>query len=85
MPRICIFYNGSLDYNNLTCDDIIKLIPRVTSGEFYSSELLLPIEHTLQINGLPFAHAARKLGPEKQFELHRQLNYMLDNGIIEYS
>ena len=74
-----------LDYNNLTCDDVIKLFSHLTSGEFYSPELLLPIEHTFRINGPPFTHAAKKLGPKKQLKLYRQLNYMLDNGIIEYS
>ena len=37
------------------------------------------------MSGPPFAYAARKLGPQKQLELLRQLDYMLDNDIIEFS
>jgi len=32
----------------------------------------LPIEHCFNVVGLPFAHAARKMSPEKQRELDRQ-------------
>ena len=44
-----------------------------------------PIKHTFTISDTLFSHTARKLGPQKQLELSRQIDYMLANTIIEYS
>ena len=74
-----------LDCNGLNCHDILQLFSKVTSGDFYEAKLLLRIEHTFTVNGPPFSHASRKLGPQKQSKLFKQINYMLINEIIEYS
>ena len=47
--------------------------------------LTLPYEHSFKVTGPPFSHAARKMSPEKQRKLDRQLDDMLRQGIIEYS
>ena len=65
-----------LNYDKFFHDDILQLFPNVTSGEFFTAKTILPIEHTFTVSGPPFARAARKL---------RQLDYMLDNDIIEFS
>ena len=69
----------------MTCQDILNLFPKVTSGEFFNGKLSLPFEHSFSITGPPFSHAARKMSPEKRRELDRQLDDMLRQGIIEYS
>jgi len=76
---------SNLNYGEMTCQDILNLFPNVTSGEFFKGKLTLPFEHSFTITGPPFSHAARKMSPEKQRELDRQLDDMLRQGIIEYS
>ena len=74
-----------IDYDVTTCLDILHLFPNVTSGQFFKGNLTLPFEHSFKVTGPPFSHAARKMSPEKQRELDRQLDDMLRQGIIEYS
>ena len=76
---------ANLPYDQMTCQDIFNLFPKVTSGEFFNGKLSLPFEHSFSVTGPPFSHAARKMSPEKQRELDRQLDDMLRQGIIEYS
>ena len=74
-----------INYQNLSCDDLLNLFPDVISGEFFQGKCLLPVEHTFSVKGLPFSHAARKLGPQKYKELNSHIDKMLNQGIIEYS
>ena len=74
-----------INYQNLSCDDILNLFTDVTSGEFYQGKCLLPVEHTFSVKGLPFSHAARKLGPQKCKELNFHIDKMLNQRIIKYS
>ena len=71
-----------LDYDGLNCHDILQLLSKVISGEFYKAELLLSIEHAFTVNGHPFSVAARKLGQKKQSKLFKQIDYMLANEMI---
>ena len=41
---------------------MLNPFPDVTCGDFYHGKCL-PVEHTFSVKGLPFSHAARKLGP----------------------
>ena len=74
-----------INYQNLSCNDILNLFPDATSGEFFQGKCRLPVERTVSVKGLPFSHAARKLGPQKYKELNSHIDKMLNQGIIEYS
>ena len=44
----------SLDYSNLSCDDILHLFPKQISGKFYHPKTFLAIEHTFNVTYPPF-------------------------------
>ena len=75
----------SLQYDQMTCQDILNLYPHVISGKCFHEKLTLPFEHSFGVTGPSFSHAAQKMSPRKQRELDRQLDDMLRQGIIEYS
>ena len=57
-----------IDYDVMSCHDILHSFPNVTSGQFFKGNLTLPFEHSFNVTGPQFSHEARKMSPEKQRE-----------------
>ena len=74
-----------LKFDKLFHDDILQLLPNITSGESFPAETTLSIQHTFTVSGLPFTPAPRKLGPQKQFKLSRNWITYLTISIIQFS
>ena len=74
-----------IDYDVTSCHDILHSFANVTSSQLFKGNLTPPFDHSFNVTGPPFSRSARKMSPEKQRKLDRQLHDMLRQGIIKYS